>query len=394
MDGAKTSIVLEQKDIEVLLRQALGDPAAQAGAWELQRLTGGLEFTSSIYRLKGQAQSGGSARPWSAILKAIQPEANSNDPQGYRYWKREALAYQSALFQGLSGPVTAPRCYSIRENPDGSVWMWLEDVRDEMSHPWTLDTYARAARLLGQFNGASLAGRPLPEQAWPCEHWLHKYLEHAAPMVQFVRQNPKDPVVRGLLPGSTLPLTLAMWEERGAILKALDALPQTFCHQDAFERNLFLRSGQLVAIDWGYAGLAPVGAELAPLIGVAFGLGGFPTAQAKELDRACFTSYLEGLGQAGWTPNPRQVRMGYTFTVLLRYVMGATVGELLPGLLNDKTRGHWVEGMGVTPEQVDKTDAGIAGYYQAIAQEALKLLGPVRLARIFLRMMVTTVRIG
>ena len=100
-------------------------------------------------------------------------------------------------------------------------------------------------------------------------------------MVDFLRQNPAHPVVQKMLPGISLPMTLAVWEEHPRMLKILDGMPQTFCHQDAFERNLFYRAGELVAIDWNYAGIAPVGTELAALIGAAFGLAHFPVSQAK-----------------------------------------------------------------------------------------------------------------
>jgi hypothetical protein len=182
-------------------------------------------------------------------------------------------------------------------------------------------------------------------------------------------------VQQRMLPGIVLPLTLAGWEERARMLRGLDELPQTFCHQDAFGRNLFYRHEQVVALDWSHSGIAPVGAELAPLIGVAFGLARFPSSQAQELDQACFGGYVEGLRQAGWEPDLWQVRVGYTLTVLLRYSLGATIGERLPGLLDEKTHSHWVEGVGGPPEKVGESDAGIVAYYQSIAMEALKLLG-------------------
>lgn len=220
------------------------------------------------------------------------PTPKRDTTQGYRYWKRETQAYQSGLLQALPGQVTAPRCYDIHEEPDGSVWIWLEDIKDEQGHPWSIERYARVARHLGQFNGACLVGRPLPSDAWVTHEWLRTYLRHAAPMVEFILQNPAHPTVQSMLPGIALPLTLAFWEEHTRMLNVLDELPQTFCHQDAFGRNLFYRREQVIALDWSYAGIAPVGAELAPLIGVAFGLARFPSSQAKELDQACSEGYL------------------------------------------------------------------------------------------------------
>ena len=383
MENNVRAIPVDPDYLAGLLRRAMEAPSLQVREWDLQRLSGGLELGSSIYRLHGAAAvEGRPDQDWSLILKAIQPDAEWNDPQACRYWKREPQAYRSGLLHALPGPVRAPRCYDVQDQPDGSVWIWMEDVQDAQGHPWPLERYAQVARQLGQFNGAYLAGRPLPGEDWLTRDWLRNYLDHAAPMVAFVRQNPAHPIVRAMLPGMTLPLTFALWHERERMLRVLDDLPQTFCHQDAFARNLFYRRGQVVALDWGYAGIAPVGAELAPLIGVACTLGRFPSDQAQAVDQACFAGYLDGLRQAGWEPDARQVRLGFAVSMLLRYILGATIGELLPGLLDAATREHWVEGMGSSQAEAGQTDAAVAAYYQAIALEALKLLGPGSMLRV------------
>jgi hypothetical protein len=382
MESKDLAMLVDSAYLVSVLQRALGAQVVHVGEWGEHELKGGLEYGSAIRRLQGSAVADGEDCSWSLVLKTIQPDLQFDDSQGYRYWKRETQAYRSGLLQELPGQVTAPCCYDIREQSDRSVWIWLEDIQDEQEHPWSIERYARVARHLGQFNGAYLAGRPVPNDAWVAHDWLRKYLDHAAPMIDLIRQNPAHPTVRSMLPGIALPLTLAFWDERTRMLDVLDKLPQTFCHQDAFGRNLFYRREQVVALDWGYAGIAPVGTELAPLIGAAFGLARFPSSQAKELDQACFEGYLEGLRQAGWAPDPRQVRVGYTLTVTLRYVLGATIGEALPGLLDEKTRLHWVEGLGGPPEKAGESDAGTVAYYQSIAMEALKLLGLASMVRV------------
>jgi hypothetical protein len=271
----------------------------------------------------------------------------------------------------------------------------MEDVRDEGNKPWSMEQYREVALRLGQFNGVYLAGQPLPAEAWLTHDWLGKYLAHAAPMVAFIKENPGNPVVQKMLPGITLPLTPAIWDEHNRMMEVLDRLPQTFCHQDAFGRNLFIRGEQLIAIDWGYAGMAPLGAELAPLIGVASGLDGVPSSQLKELDRVCFEGYLQGMREAGFTPEVRQARLGYSLTVMLRYILGATIGEVLPALLeSEELRGLWAKGFGTSPDKVEETDTGVAAYYQAITIDALKLLGFGCLLRVLGKTLVYAIRLG
>jgi hypothetical protein len=386
MDQAEPSLPIEDIYLEVLLQRALRDQKLKVRDWEISGLSGGLEFGSAIYRLQGKAESAGKPQDWSLILKIIHPDAKYDDPQGCRYWKREAEAYRFGFFQKLPGPVTAPCCYDVQDRPDGTLWIWMEDIRDDLGSAWTIEHYCLIASRLGQFNGAYLTGHPLPSERWLTHDWLRKYLEHAAPMVAFIRNNPSHPIVQKMFPSATLLLTLAIWDEHLRMLKVLDELPQTFCHQDAFARNLFIRGEQVVAIDWGYAGLAPLGAELAPLVGMASTLGGIPSNQLRSLDQACFEGYLQGLRLAGCTPDTRQVRLGYTITVLLRYILGATVGELLPALMESaEARQLWAEGLGTDVDRVEETEAGVAVYYQSISIEALKLLGLGCLARVLVR---------
>lgn len=387
-------IVVSPQRLAGMLQRVLENTSVAVCEWETHKLQGGLESGSAIYRLQGVAAVDEEVQSWSVIVKIIQPEAEFDDPLGYRYWKREIQYYQSGMLYDLPGQVTAPACYAIDEHTDGSVWLWLEDIRDPQEHPWSIERYAQSARQLGQFNGAYLMDRSLPDVAWVTRGWLEKYLDHAAPMVTFLLHNPKNPIVQSLLPGIALPLSLAIWKEHTHMLRVLDRLPQVFCHQDAFSRNLFYRHGQVIAIDWGFAGVAPLGVELAPLIGVAFGLGKFPSSQAVELDQACFDAYLDGLRQAGYQPDTRQVRLGYTLTVLLRYILGATIGELLPGLLDETTRQHWVEGLGTSEDKAAETDPGIATYYQAISFEALKLLGLGSMVRVISHLLVYTIRLA
>ncbi len=388
------TIPVDSLYLEKVVQRAFDDPALQLRNWTAESLQGGLELGSAVYRLQGMAESASASQPWSLILKAIRTDPQSDDPRGYRYWRREPEAYQSGSLYRMPAPVTAPRCYDVCQAADGSIWLWLEDVREDGPAEWSLERYAAVARGLGRFNGAFLAKRFTFSETWAAQDWLRKYVEHAAPMVSFICQNPSHPAVQGMFPGSTLPLSLALWDERRRMFEALERLPNCFCHQDAFRRNLFCRGSELVAIDWGYAGCAPVGAELAPLIGVAFELAGFPSSRARSLDQACFDAYLQGLADAGWEVNPRQVRLGYTLTVLLRYIVGATIGELLPALLDEAIRQHWADGIGTTTEKAGEIDPGIGVYYQSVAMEAMKLLGPVFIVRLLARTVGYSVRLG
>jgi hypothetical protein len=360
-----------------LVQKALDQPALQITDWKAITLHGGLEAGSTVFRFQGQARDAGESIPWSLILKSVKSTEKAREPDGIWYWKREALAYQSGMLHHLpGGNVTAPACYSVEEQPDGSLWLWLEDVEDDIGSPWPIEQYAVAARHLGQFNGAYLTEQAIPSSPWVTHNWLRMYVEHAAPMVEFIHKNPNHPIVMHMLPGDSLALVLAVWDGHEHILDVLENLPQVFCHQDAFKRNLFARDGRTIAIDWGYMGNAPVGAELVALVAGSIGFFEIPVERIMEMDRLCFEGYLQGLRDVGWHDDPKLVRTGYAVTLMLRYPVGASVGEMLPWLLDEEARSKVETAFeNKSAAELEQTDPALVAYYQGMLPEALKLLG-------------------
>jgi len=392
MNEENDRTILKTEYLVNLLKRVFLDPELELKEWQMTRITGGLEAASKIYRLAGFATIRGQREPWSMIMKKIDPDKDVTDPNGFRYWRREIQIYQSEFLEQLTEIISLPEKYAILENPDGSVCILMEDVQDEFQHPWHINQFIDTAYQLGLFNGVFLAGQSLPEDQWGSRDWLRKYLINATPMVDFIKQNPDHPVVKALLPGLSLPMTLALWDEFPRLVNRLDELPQTFCHQDAFTQNLFYRKGKFIAIDWGYAGIAPVGAELAPLIGVAFTFSKFPSIRADELDQVCFESYLRGLRDAGFEPDRKQVRLGFILTMTLRYVLGGVVGETLPTVLDEQKRKNYSEAIGVSEDEASKTEAGVVKYYQRIMMEALQSMGLGFIIRFIARTILWAIR--
>lgn len=392
---ANPTQLVDQACLTSLVQKILDRPALQVSNWKVQQLHGGVEWDSAVFRFQGEATDGTENIPWSLILKTILPAKKSADPAGIWYWKREALAYQSGFLHHLpGGNLTAPTCYEISERPDGSMWLWMEEVKDDIPCPWSIEQYAVVARNLGQFNGAYLTGQSLPSEPWITRNWLRKYVENAAPMIEFVRRKPNHPTVMHMFPGDTVAQVLAVWEKRAKILEVLENLPQVFCHQDAFRRNLFARGGRTVAIDWGYMGIAPVGAELVALVAASLGFFEIPTDKVMELDRLCFEGYLQGLGDAGWKGDPKLVRTGYALSLMLRYPIGGQVGELLPRFM--ETEGRLMMEAAFTNKsaaELEQSDPAIVAYYERMLPEALKLLGIKRLFSLVCRIGVHTLRL-
>ena len=148
------------------MRQALGSDTVEVTDRHYRQIYGGSFGDSVLYRWAGNAhdpEAGPSSRegfPWSIILKIVSRRAELDSGT------REARAYQSGLLADLPGGMAAPRCLAVEEQAGHELWMWLEEVTDHMGQPWPLARYRLAARHLGRFNGAYLAGRPLPADPW------------------------------------------------------------------------------------------------------------------------------------------------------------------------------------------------------------------------------------
>ena len=236
-------------------------------------------------------------------------------PAAQTYWKREALVYGSGLLRDLPTGFSAPRCFGIDEQPDGIV-LWLEDVTESGEERWSLNRYGEVAHHLGRFNGAYLAGHPLPEAPWLCRDMLRWREPLVARFWNHLDERRTETRVRRGWPGDLLDHAHLVWAERGRFFAALAQVPQVLCHGDADCRNLLVRRGpggtETVAIDWAYLGPQAVGTDAMTLAaqGVLWARDREPD-ELPALSRACYEGYLTGLREAGWTDDERPVRLGY-----------------------------------------------------------------------------------
>lgn len=364
-----------------VIRRSLSSPRLDVLEWTYRPLQGGGgdlgAGTQGIYRFAGHARNQGATQPWSLVLKVCTSQLGSAEASDWNYWRRELLAYQSGLLDHLPGGLAAPRCYGVVQSPE-MFWLWLEDVTDELGPRWPLERYALAARHLGQFNGAYLAGQPIPSFPWLGPGWLRSLVAQAAPVMARLREPLTHPLQRQLLPAENVSGLLQLWAERQIFLDALDRLPQTLCHRDAFRRNLFARhtldgQEQTVAIDWPFTGMGAVGAELAPLIIGSLAFFEVEMDHARELGQLSFEGYLEGLREAGWRGEMSAVRSGYAATSALIYGIGYLPN---PDFLLDASQGAGSEPMmGRSIEEIVGGWGRCIHFLLELADEARGLLG-------------------
>ena len=99
--------------------------------------------------------------------------------------------------------------------------------------------------------------------------------------------------------------------QRERLYQISESLPRTLCHLDVWPKNLIRRpDGRVALIDWSFAGLGAVGEDAGNLVPDSVLDHFIAAADLPDLERVVFDGYLRGLRQAGWSEDPRLVRLG------------------------------------------------------------------------------------
>jgi hypothetical protein len=360
-----------------LVQQATSDEITQITNWQHHELYGGTN--GGVYRVSGTAQRATTPVLWSLILKIPPRTSSFGDPYA---GTREPVAYQSGFLQQLPGRLRAPRCFGVVEQPTGEHWIWLEDTRDARSQ-WSLAQYGEAAFLLGQFNGAFLAGLPLPSWSWIAStpispDFVDRFLPARA---QFQAAVTYGQAQYGFSVQATTRL-LEMYDQRQWYLDALDHLPSTLCHGDADRRNFLAHrmvdgEEQLVAIDWAWVGSGVVGQDASRLVNNAISFGQIAPAELGALDTIVFTNYLHGLEDAGWQGDPRLVRLGYAASMILVESL-VFLGGLFVSLMDPNSHAFIIQIVGGSIDDILARARALLTYYLEVADEAQAIWATLR----------------
>jgi hypothetical protein len=348
---------------------ALADPRAELASWDRTPLSwlAVASTTAELVRYSGTSADG---RPWSAMLKVLRrPETGSAAD-----WRREADVYASGFLDSLPPGITAPRVYAI-EGGDEGVSLWLEDVTESVP-VWPLARYAVAARDLGRFNGAYLAGRATPAAPTLRNDWLAGWVAKTAERSPEALDDPDvadHELVRRAVPRTYFDRMRALYAQRARLLAALERLPQTVSHLDAWRANLIARDSdeatETVAIDWSLLGLAPAGQEIAVFVNGARVWLSLDATEADAIGELSFSSYLGGLRDAGWAGSDGDVRFAYTASVPLWSGMGA---PLWLRWFTLPARREWLERkFGMSLEDAAEPFGRFIGFALDLADEAL-----------------------
>ncbi len=264
-------------------------------------------------------------------------------------WRTEADVYASSLVRGLPDGLRTPRIFAIDDLGDDRIRIWMEDL-PEPAATWDLARYADAARRLGR-----LAGRThrdgLPADAPPLFGglrmlWAMRITNTLVPVLQddatwrhplMVGVEGSDPALRDDL--------LALADQAPSIIDALDRLPRGLAHGDACPQNLLPdpdRRGAFVAIDWGFANLAPLGSDLVQLLAGRADSGDLDADDLPPIQEAILAAYLDGLRDEGVDASAVTIRQAFLGGLVVGKAFSALPLERLGGPVDDRTKAFFL----------------------------------------------------
>ena len=314
---------------------ALGRPVDGVVDWTVTPVgyTAFNPVSQGIFRVTGTARSDATSLPWSAVLKICRAPSDEELAQATPdlrtmlldtlRWDREGQAYVSGLLETLPEGLATPRCFGV-DRHDGTLWIWLEYVADD-SPQWDVARYALAARHLGRLGGQYHAGRELPSHEWLSRGWVRSwstYFSRTMPAILEADDVWAQPIVVELFDPGAREALRRLWGERERWWGALDRLPLTLAHLDAFRGNLMSRTArgqaETVAIDWAFVGLAPLAADVATLVAASLFFHGDPL-DPKAVTAACLTATHDGLRDVGHRVSMPELERAYAINVVGRW---------------------------------------------------------------------------
>jgi phosphotransferase family enzyme len=337
--AAMVADLLHQDSVELL------DSRVDPVDYDLPTIT-----TGGRWWVSGHAATGCSKAPFRFFVKQVQswersplfrfvPEEHREMAVAGVPWKTEAEVYRTDLAGRLPDGLTAPRALGVFDLDETSASMWLEEIPVRPA-TWDLARYERAAHLLGRLSGSK---RLAPLASLRDVDWSLGVYAGGRVAIQVTPILMSEEVWQH-------PLCAAYDEELRDRLRAAaqraselaaegDALPYLLSHGDACPNNLLAGAADddLVMIDFGFWGRAPVGFDLTQLLVGDVQIGKRRAEGLAELDETIVTAYVAGLRAEGCEVPEAQVRRGHALCLLLMTGISTVPFDLFDGPVDDRT---------------------------------------------------------
>ena len=383
---------LDTATLTPIVRRILKSPTAVPLDWTYEDAGYRLinEVTRGLYHVAGHADDRGRRVSWTAFVKVLSASGAadadsgsmgwnfrpSDEPTHWNYWKREALVYTSGLLDDLPPGLRAPRCFGMLEHSPAEVSLWLEEVRGVPAARWSVERFGLAARHMGQFQGAYLAGRPLPTAPWLSRRWLRQWTL-AEPGRIHDSASWQHPLIRPHVPAGAQQQAVRLWVARDVLFDALEQAPQTLCHFDFWPPNLFAGldlddEQRTVLIDWAYTGHGALAEDTANLVMDCVWMFKVDAIHLPRLEQLIVEGYAAGLHEAGWRGDERVLRFAHAAVTGLRYgLLAAPLLELAHDGARQEQMKQW---HGLPIDDIIARRAAVVTRSLELAEEAIGML--------------------
>jgi hypothetical protein len=318
---------------ESLSRQTLQHCADSVNAdirvdtWESEPLAFGGSDVASVQRVSARGRAcGGEAAVWSCVTKQF---------SGEQAMQREVAAYLSESTLPMTGRLRMPQLLEVVKSRAAHSII-LEDVRQVRSRRLRVPDLPDFALELGKWHAAGVHHLKTHRSGNIGGGWLREYVAGAERLVSALPTYARQAAMLGeLLKEPTASGAAETWSHRGALLAALDSLPQTYSHQDLVAGNVVAnqRLGEPIyhLLDWATAGAAPIGAELAPLLVGNAILFNWSIQESNDILFDVIDAYRRGLQSKNVRVSRDSIHFSLTASAAIRYIAwgGHRVGAVL-----------------------------------------------------------------
>jgi hypothetical protein len=249
-------------------------------------------------------------------------------------WRAETDMYASPLASLLPPGLRMPVLYAIDELNDERLALWMEDVV-ERPGAWDTSDYALAARALGRLAGRFTEGAipaEIPVQRRDLRRYFFGRVQLGTLPVLRADATWSHPLVAGAVDAALRHDLEMLVMAAPGLLDRVDRLPRTLAHGDACPQNLLLPAAErdvVVAIDWTFAGVCPVGMDAGQLLAGRAESGELEPVELPNVFERVVDAYLAGLDEERPGMDPAGVRLGIIGNLVIRSAFTALPVELL-----------------------------------------------------------------
>ncbi|HSV40903.1 MAG TPA: hypothetical protein VLI04_19230 [Nocardioidaceae bacterium] len=288
----------------------------------------GSPSSGGLVTVQGEWLDGGT---WSAFVKVLQhlrhwallpqiPPHVAKEMLEFYPWREELELWRPALVERLPEGMRVPLLYDAVDLGDERIAVWMEKV-DLDPAPWSLATYARAARLIGAHNARMCDEEVVAACPRPNDYALLMWSTNGL-MAQLGNYDDTELWNHPILAeyADVRPRVLDAHGLAEDALRRFADLQHGMPHGDCSPQNLLVpRDGdELVMIDISFQSPAPPGTDLAQLVVGLVHAGQVPAGWLPEIEATVLAAYLEGFLSTGRDLAESDLLTAYAGTLLIR----------------------------------------------------------------------------